>query len=354
MTLPMGDGNPAARIMLVGETWAEGEEREGRPFVGSSGLELDRMLHEVGIMRSETYATNVVNARPTNNDLGAWVAMKKKDITHKHVMLKDKFVLPIVEEGYQSLLKEIELIKPNIIIAFGNFAMWALTSQWGILKWRGSQLTSDFFPCKTIQRKVIPTIHPAGVLRDYSLRQMVLNDLRRAAEERNSAKYTNVPERNFIIRPSLQMVLKTLAILTKKAEAEGHLWVEFDLETSPIHITCAGISWSKTDAICIPITCSGNAAGYWSEEEEAIVVFQIYKFLTNPKIWVRGQNLLYDAQHTYRHWHFVPNVKQDIMLSHHTMFAGMPKSLSFQASLYCDYYIYWKEMHKDMSNKIGA
>ena len=137
-------------------------------------------------------------------------------------------------------------------------------------------------------------------------------------------------------------------------EGGAPLRLEFDLETSPIHITCAGISWSRTEAICIPF-CYKDGSHYWTTaQEEGRVVYWLYKLLTHPNCWVRGQNLLYDVQHTYRWWHFIPNVKQDTMLSHHSMFSGMKKSLDFQASMYCDYYEYWKEMHKDLSNKAGA
>ncbi|MFS2212853.1 hypothetical protein, partial [Kosakonia cowanii] len=66
----------------------------------------------------------------------------------------------------------------------------------------------------------------------------------------------------------------------------------------------------------------------------------------HPNVLVRGQNLLYDAQYTYRHWHFVPRVAQDTMISHHTMWAGLPKRLDFQASMYCDHYVYWKDEGK--------
>lgn len=350
MIVPFGDGNPSARIMLVGECWGEQEDYHKKPFVGASGQELNRMLQEAGILRSETYATNLINAKPPDGDLTAWFPMKKKDIGPQHVALRDRFVMPIVVAGYDSLLREINLVKPNIIIALGNTAMWALTGHWGILKWRGSQLTTDFLPA----RKVIPTIHPAAILREYSLRRAAIQDLKRAANERSTEAYTNIPLWQFIIRPSLDTVIQKLRALVSRAEAEGGLWIEFDLETSPVHITCAGISWSRTEAICIPITYPDSGKNYWSEEEEAIVVYALYRFLTHPKVFVRGQNLLYDAQHTYRHWHFVPNVKQDTMISHHSMFAGMKKSLDFQASLYCDHYEYWKDMHKDLSNKIGA
>ena len=74
----------------------------------------------------------------------------------------------------------------------------------------------------------------------------------------------------------------------------------------------------------------------------------------HPNCWVRAQNGLYDCQHTYRWWHFVPNIKQDTMISHHTCFSGMKKSLDFQASMYCDYYFYWKGIHKELTNKAGA
>lgn len=348
--MSFGDGNPNANIMLVGEAWGEEEERVGRPFIGRSGEELNRMLHEAGIMRSETYATNLINKRPPWNDLSKWVALKKKDITSLHVILKDKYVLPLVEEGYKSLLKEINIVKPNVIVALGNYAMWALTGRWGVMKWRGSQLITDH------GIKLIPTIHPAAVLREFSLRPIVINDLKRAGKERNGPTYTNLPKWDFILRPTFHKVISVLEMLTHQAESspEGGLWIEFDLETSPQHITCVGLSWSRTEAICIPITSSSNPTGYWSAQEEGAIVYGLYRFLTNPKVWVRGQNLLYDCQHTYRHWHFIPNVKQDTMLSHHSMFSGMKKSLDFQASLYCDHYEYWKEMHKDLSNKAGA
>src|ERR1035437_2426068 len=154
-----GDGPIPAKFMIVGEAWGADEERLGAPFMGASGQELNRMLGEAGIMRSECYTTNVVNSRPPNNYIGAWIAQKKKDITPAHKGLRDKYVLPIVVEGYNQLLQEIDLLKPNIIVAFGNVAMWALTGKWGILKWRGSQLRMNggFFS-EDLEPKVIPCI----------------------------------------------------------------------------------------------------------------------------------------------------------------------------------------------------
>jgi len=342
-----GDGPPSAKIMVVGEAWGEHEERTGMPFQGTSGQLLNSMLHEAGIMRSECYVTNLVNSRPPYNDLGRWVAEKKKDLTPAHIPFRGKAVLPIVVEGYNALTEEVRLVSPDIIIALGNYALWALCGQWGVLKWRGSQLLTES------GIKCVPTIHPAAVLREYSLRPIVVQDLKRAAKERGSKTYSNQPAWNFIIRPTFTKVMETLSMLESWA-LFSPTWIDFDLETSPRHITCAGISWSKTEAICIPFCVNTHSNHYWSEEEEGAIVYALYKLLTNPRILVRGQNLLYDCQHTYRWWHFVANVKQDTMISHHSTFCGMKKSLDFQASLYCDYYKFWKEMHHDDSNKQGA
>lgn len=340
-----GSGPTNAKIMIVGEAYGDQEERDKEPFVGASGLELNRMLHEVGIMRSECYVTNLVNSRPPQNDMGNWIAAKKKDITAAHRPLRDKYVLPIVLAGYSRLLQEIEMVKPNIIVCLGNSSMWALTGAWGIMKWRGSQLQTHPWQGDLLiaqpPTKLIPSIHPAAVLRQWENRALVINDLRRVKKEMDRPDYSNIPQWRFVLRPSFNSVMLILEELLLGVEKEP-LWMDFDLETKLGHIDCFGISWSRLDALCIPFMSKENREGYWTLEEETAIVYKIYKLLTHPNCWVRGQNLLYDAQYTYRHWHFNPNVKQDTMITHHTAFCGLRKSLDFQASLYCDYYVQWK------------
>ena len=333
-----GDGPSPARILLIGEYWGEEEERRREPFQGASGILLNSMLHEAGIMRSECYCTNVANFRPQEGEAASWIAVKKKDITKGHVLFRDKYVLPIIPQAYARLLSEIEEVDPNIIVTLGGMSMWLLTGAWGILKWRGSQLNLDG---KKEGRKLIPTINPAAVLREFTLRPAVVLDLRRAAGERDTKEYTNIPEWKFIVRPSCTTVLTKLAELTALCGTEP-TWLDFDLETKLGHIDCAGISWSRTEAICIPFMARSDPAGYFSEEEEAAIVFALYRLLTHPNAKVRGQNLLYDCQYCYRHWHWIPRVAQDTMLSHHSCFAGLRKSLDYQASMYCDYYVQWK------------
>jgi hypothetical protein len=99
--------------------------------------------------------------------------------------------------------------------------------------------------------------------------------------------------------------------------------------------------------------CVERPEGYWSEEEEALVLDSIRAVLTHPNAYVLGQNLLYDCQYTWKWWHFVPSVRFDTMVAHHTAFPGLPKALDFQASMYCENYVWWKGDSKDWDPKIG-
>ena len=308
------------------------------PFVGTSGMELDRMLHEAGIMRSECFVTNVCRERPFKNEISQFIAKSKKEGSGPgYISLRDKMVKQPIVDGFQMLMKEIDLVRPNLIIALGNTPMWALTGRWGIMKHRGSMLyASTPFP----KVKVIPTLHPAYILRDWAGRALAVHDLKRAGGYRNGEDYP-IPHWSFTIRPDFETVIRRLQDLYLTVTASP-TWVDFDLETKHGHIDCAGVSWSRTEALCIPFMAATDKWGYWTEDEEAHIVWWLRKLLTQNNCFVRGQNLLYDCQYTWRHWHFIPHVVQDSMISQHVMFPGLKKSLDFQASMYCDYYVQWK------------
>ena len=347
MTARCGSGSPTARIMLVGDCWSSYEDQSLEPFSGPAGVELNKMLHEARIMRSECYATSLINARPPRDDIGAWIATKKKDVTRAHVALRERQVLPCIVEGYQSLLREIDLIKPHVIIALGPWSMWALTGESGIKKWRGSQLET-----LSTHYKCIPTYHPTYVLRDWAARAITVNDLKRAAKEAHTPHYSNIPKWNFHVRPNFSSCLCTLTDLYNRAKA-GELWIDVDIETRGGHIACFGISWSRVDALCIPLMCIEDLEGYWNAQEEARIVWMLKQLLTHPNVKCRLQNGLYDCQYTYRSWGWIPNVGQDTMISQHTCFAALPKSLAYIASMYADYYVYWKDEGKTWAAELN-
>lgn len=352
-----GEGPIPSRIMLIGEAPGEQEERSGVAFAGSAGAELNRMLQEVGIMRSECYTTTVVKVRPPNSYLGNFIAFKKKDITSAHVMLRDRYVTKEVTEGYAELLAEIEMVQPNIIVAFGNLALWALTGHWGVLKWRGSQLVM-YDPLFGIDAerpkpKIIPTIHPSAIQREWPNRALVLSDLRRVKRHMTSRTYDNIPKWNFLVRPSFEQVTKQLAALQSDVEHCEEIWIDFDIETrgrGHVYIDCIGLSWSRNDALCIPFMTTAKREGYWSEEEETIIVYALYKLLTHKNCRVRWHNGLFDSQIVHHNWHFLPRHGQDTMISQHSQFAALQKALAFVASMYTDYYVYWKDEGKIASD----
>ena len=138
-----GAGPIPARILICGEAPGVEEERTGSPFVGSSGQELDRMLLEAGLSRANCFVTNISRLRPPGNDLSEWIYAGKKKPPDGFVPFREKFVHPAIKNGFSILLKELQAVQPNIIIAFGNTALWALTGKIGISNWRGSQLEID-------------------------------------------------------------------------------------------------------------------------------------------------------------------------------------------------------------------
>lgn len=360
-----GDGPIPARIMVVGEAWGRDEDDQGFPFAGVSGQELNRMLHEAGILRSECFVTNLINHRPLNNDIGQWIALKKKDVTPAHVPLFNKMVLPIVMQGYQALLAEINSVQPNVIIACGNWPMWALTAGkcYGIRNWRGSLLRAALMqsskgvaPLDTSSAdnnvlwtapKLIPTIHPAAVLREWSQRAAVVSDLRRVKAHCESREY-KFPDYQYLVKPTINTVVDLLQGFLTKLDADEVLWFDGDYETGRKHrhIKCFGISWSRTDSICIPIMCLRSRDGYWTVDEETQIIWLLKKLLTHKNARVRWQNGLFDAQYTWRYWHFIPRCDQDTMISQHAMFSDSPKTLAYIASIFNENYIFWKEEGK--------
>ncbi len=335
-----------APIMIVGEYPSWDDEAAGEPFMGTAGYELTRMLHEVGISRSECFLTNVCRERPPGNDISTLIAKAKKDVTPLHVNINNKYVKSPIAEGYNLLHQEIKMVKPSIIIGFGNLPLWALTGIWGITKWRGSMLHTN-----GSHVRFLPTHSPSAILRQWDLRSISIRDLRRAAEYRSSPY--PVPAWRFLVRPSASEVLSTLNSLRLRAATDESIEISFDLETRHGHIACAGLSWNINEALSIPFMCVENREGYWGPEEEAEITYELYRLLTHPNVNVVGQNLLYDSQYTLRHWHFIPHVTQDTMISHHVAFAGLPKRLDFQASMYCKQYVYWKDDGKQWDKHMG-
>ena len=133
-----GVGNPDAELMFIGEAPGLHEDKQGEPFVGAAGQLLTRMLEGIGRTREEVYIANILKCRPPGN----------RD------PLPDE-----IEACTPWLVETISLIQPALIVTLGNFATkYVLQTQTGITRMRGSVYNWH-------GRKVIPTFHPAAILR---------------------------------------------------------------------------------------------------------------------------------------------------------------------------------------------
>lgn len=154
------DGNPSARVMLVGEAPGRDEDIEGRPFVGQSGQLLDRMLAAIGLSRhaddpeQAVFITNTVFWRPPGN--------------RTPTSSETQMCLPF-------LIRTIELQKPDVIVCLGATPAERLTGRTdGILKLRGAWLSTTISERKI---PVLPTLHPAYLLRQPSNKRLAWRDL---------------------------------------------------------------------------------------------------------------------------------------------------------------------------------
>lgn len=336
--------------MIVGEAPGENEVAKGEPFVGYSGQELSRMLHEAKIMRSECFLTNVARIRPPGNDIGMFMALRKMDITPQHVRIRDRFCLPPIRDGLEMLKREIEMCRPNVIVALGNAAMWALTGKWGITSWRGSTLECDLSLALDYKPKVVPSYHPAAIMRQWSWRQVAVNDLRRVAIAAKTKELVR-PDYRFIIRPDFKTACQYLDLFDALL-AKGPFKLATDIETRAGHMSCIGLAWSKREAICFPLMCVERPEGYWSEDEECFLIARLAKILTHPNLIGVGQNFIYDAQYILRWWHFIPKLTRDTMIAQHSCFSNLQKGLDFLSSMYCEHHEYWKDEGKEWDASI--
>jgi uracil-DNA glycosylase len=359
--MPIGPSN--AKVMIIGEAPGEYEIMKGMPFIGPSGMELDKMLNEAGIHRSQCFITNVCQERPPGNDMGEWLVNLKnppkpdnaKYKNKKWVSWKGQWAHPAVVAGYEGLIRHIELVRPTLIIALGNTALFALTGEWGIKSWRGSQLvgTVGNHTCK-----VIPAYHPAAVLRDWSIRAVTVHDFRRCAREMHTPLPYIIPNYERIIRPSFAQVVNWLAQLRMKL-AHGMVLNSADIETRGGHIACIGMYVKGLPTICIPWMVDkkeeskGDAFSYWSASEELYIWKELRAIFKHKNTRVIGQNWHYDSQYLYRFLFIKIRVFWDTMVTQHCMYPGMPKGLDYLSSLYCQFHRYWKDDIKDWDPKMG-
>ena len=158
-----GEGNPRARLLLIGEGPGREEDRLGRPFVGEAGQLLDRMLASIGLTRADVYIANAVKFRPTRPGAGA--RLRNRSPTREEVARFAPW-----------LRREIAAVSPRVVVTLGNVPLQAVT---------GTDLTvgrahGRLLPCGAAP-PVFALYHPASVIYRPQLRGVLEADMRALA-----------------------------------------------------------------------------------------------------------------------------------------------------------------------------
>jgi len=314
-----GVGSLDSKIWLMGEAPGSNEIRQDIPFVGGAGRVLDSMLQEVGIKRTDCYIDNIIRICPPGGTFNSYYHDKSKTVP--------------TDELKAEWVKAQELIakhKPNVVVAFGNEALVALTGKRAITKWRGSVLE-----CRGV--KVIPMLHPSMVMRMWSHRPECIIDLNRIKEEAKTPEFIKYYTDNLIINPKYDDVMHHLTEFLPKQE-----YIAFDIETQQRQITCMGLGWSKQDSICIPIFYGGNS--WWNEAEEYAIISAMRKLFHESQVKFIAQNAQYDMVYIMDKWGIdVPKLWMDTMIAFHCVYPELRKSLAFLTSIYT-HRPYYKDM----------
>lgn len=346
------EGPEQAKILVVVDCPTLRDTTAGRAFSGYNGQEFDRMLQEAGILRTACRIVYLYPDLVPRDDLSSLMPVKKGTVTTDCIYFQKRACKPELLAGLEEVKKEIISCQPNLIISVGNVSLWALTGKLGVSKWRGSMLTTSIELGLSTPVKVIGVYPPSSVMSQWSLRPIVVRDFRRCAKESTTSEY-QVPKYEFLIRPTYDQVIRILDMLYGRVLG-SRTKLSVDVETRAGHTACTGIAWSRTESLCIPHMDVNNPDGYWTLEQEAFIIWKLYKLLTHPNAQIVGQNFIYDTQYFQRHFLFAPNLQFDTMTGQHSCFSTMDKGLDFLSSMYCDYHVYWKDEGKLWNPKLHS
>lgn len=326
-----GYGPRDAKIMLVGEAPAREEVKKGLPFQGRAGDELNNLLRDAGIKRDHVYVTNA-SLNPVVGDKELFFFTKKKG----KGLPTDIFL-----EGIAQLYRDIQEIKPNVVVPMGNYALWALRMHQQITLWRGSILWSDL-----ANVKIVPTFHPAALLRGqheeeggtkqgggmWKMRPVVIWDLQRAKAQSLYPEIRRKP-RTILVNPEGSLHDMCLERLLRSDRRM------FDVETyGGKRLACIGFGDGYDDTWSV----------VWSFDDRPDRA-DLFRRLLEDDTKKMCQNGMYDFTlldqlgiHTKNYW-------WDTMYAQHVLVPQHPKSLQFLTSVYTDIPYYkdegkiWKE-----------
>lgn len=345
-------------LLLLGEAYGANEAKINAAFVGASGIELLRMLNEAAIieltssdteliskffdtgdprcvdavwrMHPEVARDNVFNLHPAGNDLSTLCGPRDQAVRDYPALTKSKYLRREFIPHLEELGDRIIDLDPYLIVALGNTPLWALAGTTGISKLRGTTRLSTH---TATGYKVLPTYHPAAVIRQWELRPTTLADLMKAQREMGFPEIRR-PKREIWIEPTIDDIRTFI-----RDHVRGTPLLSVDIETSGAWITVVGFAPRDDLALVVPFFDERKKdRSYWRSAEDERQAWELLSGVlgdrTIPKVF---QNGLYDIAFLWR----AAGVRtygatHDTMLAHHALQPESLKSLGFLGSIYCD------------------
>jgi len=324
------------KIALVGEAPGTDEDLLGRPFVGRSGKLLNKMLRLAGIEREECLVANVFDFVLPRNSVKA-IGISKKEMEAQEGAVWPQLEVPVErgcyvprEIGTAQLVRlhtELAEVRPNVVVALGGTAVWALLAlpPFGAMR----KLVGTVQKAAAHRYKVVPTYHPAFIARNRGEMTRVIANLKKAKRE---SAYPDIryPHIDITVPTHAYEVFRFLRDIGRVAAV--------DIETLSGMIDNIGFADRFERAISVPIFNPRTFRGYWRGDWELkLVMWAIARYLQDPAYTKVMQNGSYDTQWIYERWGIpVKGWTEDTRLLHHALWPESPKDLGTIASLHLD------------------
>lgn len=339
-----GRGPDVAPLCFVGEAPGTNETLYGRPFVGPAGEELFRMLSETGINPNDCYFTNVFKHQPRDNDVSVFFAKRSQgipvDLSRPPYRL-GQYLRAQFKPDIDDLNRELVQRRANVVVALGATALWALLGHAKISAYVGTA------SAPTAERPfwVLPTFHPAAVLRQWSYRPTVLENLKKASDllvrpiSPVPGSTPVGPKLKIKINPKLSEV-EVFALKALEAPL-----MAVDVETAFGQIRTISFSLDETSAFVVPFWEPPGPA-YWSTLDDEVRAWTAVRVaLSGPGTKV-FHNAAFDIQYLWRvHGIPVHGPIEDTMVAYHALEPELPKGLGDLGALFLDMPA-WKAEHK--------
>lgn len=257
----------------------------------------------------------------------------------------------------QRLWRELDDLRPNLVIALGNTPSWALLGRTNIMTLRG---TINW--CDRLNLKVLPTVHPAGVMRQWTVRPDVIADLRKAKSEAEFAEVRRPKRWITIPAPNADGIEEIRAWFAKGPVHE----LSNDIETIKRQISIIGFSRDPSEALVIPfrdcetkdgkiinvgkiadsIGFPNGGVNYWPSADLEFAAWKLaIEKIEDRRTSLVFQNGIYDMSYYIKMGIHPYGADEDTMLWHHAMYPEKPKSLGYLGSIYCND-IAWKTFRR--------